>query len=120
MSLSFVDRYTSEVAVRRSRNGKDNRIDVRVLVDLEIKHLPRHQEIVRVLYSTISRIAAQDPEESFEQSAELINDALNAIAKVEELSYDGLISIGIDPLNPNRGIGANKNHDPHDDEDFDE
>lgn len=84
--------YMVRLALRRATiiSGE---INVTVLLSLEERHLPRLQEIIRILHQNATHIASLDAEDDAELLEPAISESLNLLGKIESLSQDGLLEM---------------------------
>lgn len=105
--MSFLDRYITEAALFKSKNSpmKKNVSD-KVFADL----IPRHQEIIRVCIDALEKISGYEPDDDYSLSADIIGKAINTIERVEEMSYHGLIDLGIEPIQTSEARDPNERY----------
>lgn len=91
--MTALERYMHLIAKKKSQEA-DGKINVSTLLSLEESHLPRIQEIVRILYQSAMFISNKDIDEEIELCAEIVNESLSALSRVEDISMDGITEMG--------------------------
>lgn len=76
--LTATQRYLIEVAKKRGKDAASTRL----------------QEMVRILYNLAEWIGEKEPDEDIETNAEIINRAISAIARADDIACDGMVELG--------------------------
>lgn len=91
--MTNLERYLEKVAMRPfiTKNGKYH---VPTLLALQLSHMPRLHEIIRVFLVNVKKNAERYPDEDCEESAEIVNMAMVAMNQTEDLALDGINMMG--------------------------
>jgi len=91
--MSLTLKYLEKLALRKYKDS-EGEYHLPTLLALQISHLPRHQELVRLMFKAIQIISDYEPSDDPEESAEVINLALDCLSQCEEIADDGLALMG--------------------------
>lgn len=91
--MSLTLKYLQTLALRKYKDQYGD-YHLPTLLALQISHLPRHQELVRLLFKTVEIISDYEPTDDPEVFNEVIDLALECLTQCEEISNDGLALMG--------------------------
>lgn len=91
--MSLTLKYLEKLALRKFKDSNGD-YHLPTLLALQISHLPRHQELVRLLFKTVEIIADYEPSDDPESFNEVVDLALECLSQCEEISDDGLALMG--------------------------
>lgn len=110
--MTYLDAYAKEVASRKYKNEKGE-YNTTALLAIALCHLPRHQELIRVLVVAMDKILnykgdPMDEDEDGENA--IVALASTALTQCEEIAADGLGLMGYEyELTGEDGNGHLKN-----------
>ncbi|NBW20596.1 MAG: hypothetical protein EBR82_72785 [Caulobacteraceae bacterium] len=91
--MSLTEKYLERLALRKY-SVKKGEYHLPTLLALQISHLPRHQELIRLLFKVMVIISDYEADDNPETAQEIIDLALDCITQCEEISDDGLSIMG--------------------------
>ena len=92
--MNHLDAYMKEVASRKYKNDKGE-YNITVLLAMCMCHIPRTQEMVRVLAVALEKIMNHEADDiDDEENGNVVSIAAGALSSVAEIAADGLSLMG--------------------------
>lgn len=95
--MSLLEKYMTRLSLRRSIDD-DGFINTDILLSLEERHLPRVQELIRIMHLLITDLALDYDPEDAEAGDLLMAKLKKLIKKIEDLAKDGLNDLYIESI----------------------